>query len=254
VSRVAAERKAGRAPGTSDAVGATTMTATSGTPEAAADGGVHGSVDSENPTAAFLMPLLAILAAGMIARALSDGFEFLYPLRLLAAVVALWCYRKSYASVDLRFSWRGPAVGVVIFLVWWAFGSYLTTPQGPPAALELAPPGLKVAWIGCRLIAAVITVPLAEELAYRGYLMRRLVAARFESVPFSATRWPALAMSAVAFGVMHGAFWIPGIIAGFAYGAIVVRTGKLGEAVVAHGTTNALLAVGVLTLGRWQLW
>lgn len=249
VSRVAAERRARRASETSHAAGAPL-------PAAAAGGAaeVRASVDSENPTAAFLVPLLAILAAGMIARALSDGFEFLYPLRLLAAVVALWCYRKSYAGVDFRFSWRGPAVGVAIFLVWWAFGSYMTSPEGPPQVIEFAPPALKVAWISCRLIAALITVPLAEELAYRGYLMRRLGAARFESVSFSATRWPALAASAVAFGVMHGAFWIPGIIAGFAYGAIAMRTGKLGEAVVAHGTTNALLAAGVLTFGRWQLW
>jgi hypothetical protein len=131
-------------------------TATEGTAE------VRGSVDRDNPTAAFLVPLLAVLAAGMLARALSDGFEFLYPLRLLAAVAVLWCCRKSYANLDLRFSWRGPAVGVAIFLVWWAFASYITTPEGPPAALALAPPGLEVAWISCRSIAAVVTAPLAE--------------------------------------------------------------------------------------------
>jgi CAAX prenyl protease-like protein len=225
-----------------------------GAGERTTGGGGRGGVGSTSPTAAFLIPLLAILAAGMIARLLSEGFEFLYPLRLLAAVVALWFYRKNYASLDFRFSWRGPAVGIAIFVLWWAFGSYMTTPESRPAALELAPPGLEVAWISCRVIAAFVTVPLAEELAFRGYLMRRLVDARFESVPFSAIRWPALAASAVAFGVMHGAFWIPGIIAGFAYGAIAMRTGKLGEAVVAHGTTNALLAAGVLTFGRWQLW
>ena len=43
-----------------------------------------------NPTAAFLLPFLTILAAGMIAGAASDGFEWLYPLRFFAAAGTLW--------------------------------------------------------------------------------------------------------------------------------------------------------------------
>jgi exosortase E/protease (VPEID-CTERM system) len=235
VSRVAAERK-------------TRRTAETGAAVAAADGA------AANPTAAYLMPLLGILAAGMIAHSLSDGFEVLYPLRLLVAVLVLWLYRKSYANIDFRFSWRGPLVGAGIFMLWWAFASYLRRPEGPPVTLEVLPPALKEGWIACRVIAALITVPIAEELAYRGYLMRRVTAQHFESVALTQTRWPALAVSAVAFGATHGSFWIPGIIAGLAYGAIAMRTGKLGEAIVAHGTTNALLAAGVLLFGRWQLW
>lgn len=207
-----------------------------------------------NPTAAFLMPLLAILAAGMISHALSAGFEYLYPLRLLAALAMLWVYRKSYAAVDLRFSWRGPAVGVAVFCLWLAAAALLVHPEGAPAELSSLPEPLRAVWIALRSIAAVGTVPLAEELAFRGYLMRRLAGPRFEAVSFSAVRWPALAGSALAFGLMHGSLWLPGIVAGLAYGALVVRTGRLGEAVAAHGTTNALLAVYVLTFDRWQLW
>jgi exosortase E/protease (VPEID-CTERM system) len=241
VSRVAAERAAARAALQGGEPGEAS----------AADG---AAAATENPTAAYLMPLLGILAAGMIAHALSAGFEALYPLRLLAAVVALWLYRKSYASIDFRCSWRGPLVGVAVFVLWWAFASYTTRPEGPPMALEFLRPSLREGWIACRVIAALVTVPIAEELAYRGYLMRRVTAPQFETVPLTQTRWPALAVSAVAFGLMHGSFWIPGIIAGFAYGAVAVRTGKLGESIVAHGTTNALLAAYVLLFGRWQLW
>jgi membrane protease YdiL (CAAX protease family) len=53
---------------------------------------------------------------------------------------------------------------------------------------------------------------------------------------------------------MHGSLWLPGIAVGLAYGALAMRTGKLGESVAAHGTTNLLLAVYVLTFGQWQLW
>ncbi len=211
------------------------------------------AVDS-NPTAAYLMPLLAILAAGMIARSLSSDFESWYPLRLAAALAVLWVYRRAYAGMDFRFSWRGPVTGVLVFALWTASAAWLSTPTGEPTALSALSPGLRDAWIGCRLLAAVLTVPLAEELAYRGYLLRRLTTAEFESAPFSAARWPALALSALAFGVVHGRFWIAGTIAGLAYGALAIRTNKLGESIIAHATTNALIAAQVLLFRHWWLW
>ena len=207
-----------------------------------------------NPTAAYLMPLLAILAAGMIARSLSDDFEIWYPLRLAAAFCALWIYRRSYAGADFAFSWRGPATGVLIFAVWMASAAWLGASADVPSGLAALSPAPRGAWIGCRLIAAVVTVPLAEELAYRGYLLRRLTTAHFESAPFSAARWPALAVSALAFGIVHGRFWIAGTVAGLAYGAVAMRTNKLGEAVAAHATTNALIAAQVLLFRHWWLW
>jgi membrane protease YdiL (CAAX protease family) len=66
--------------------------------------------------------------------------------------------------------------------------------------------------------------------------------------------WYALVLSAVLFGVVHGGMWLPGIAAGLLYGAVVMRTGRIGEAVAAHATSNALLAALVLLGGQWQLW
>jgi exosortase E/protease (VPEID-CTERM system) len=209
---------------------------------------------SDNATAAYLMPLLAILAAGMIAHALSAGFELLYPLRLVAAIAVLWVYRKSYATLDWTISWRAPATGAAIAGVWFLFAHFLIPPSARPDALGVLPAPLGAAWIAARVLAATVTVPIAEELAYRGYLMRRLVDADFQSVRFDAVRWPALAVGAAAFGIMHGTLWLPGILAGLAYGAIAIKTRSIGEAVVAHATTNALLAAAVLLLDQWHLW
>jgi exosortase E/protease (VPEID-CTERM system) len=219
---------------------------------AAVQGAENATAD--NATAAYLMPLLAILAAGMIAHALSAGFEFLYPLRWIAALAALWYYRKAYSMLDWQFSWRAPAVGALIAGVWFAFAHFLIAPSARPEALWLLPAPLRAAWIGSRVLAATLTVPIAEELAYRGYLLRRLTNADFRAVRFETVRWPALAICGVAFGIMHGTMWLPAMIAGLAYGAVTIRTGRIGEAVVAHATTNALLAAAVLLFGQWQLW
>jgi len=45
-----------------------------------------------------------------------------------------------------------------------------------------------------------------------------------------------------------------GVAAGVMYGLLLRRTGRMGDAVVAHAVTNALLAGYVLIFGQWQLW
>jgi CAAX prenyl protease-like protein len=84
--------------------------------------------------------------------------------------------------------------------------------------------------------------------------MRRIVSAEFESVALQSIRWPAIAVSAAVFGLMHGGLWTAGIVAGVAYGAVAVKTGKIGESVAAHATTNMLVAIQVLLFDQWQLW
>jgi exosortase E/protease (VPEID-CTERM system) len=211
-------------------------------------------VAADNLTAVYLMPLLVILAAGSLSQAASGGWEIFYPLRLIAGSCALIVYRSKLKDLEWRWSWRGPAVGAGVFLVWMMVAQFLLPPSGMPEKLVAAPAGLRVLWITSRIAGTVLIVPIAEELAYRGYLMRRLIQADFESLPFHAVRWPALALTAVVFGLAHGALWAPGILAGLAYGLLVIRRGHLGEAVAAHATTNALIAVSVLLWGQWQLW
>jgi CAAX prenyl protease-like protein len=97
-------------------------------------------------------------------------------------------------------------------------------------------------------------VPVVEELAYRGYLLRRLVAEDFEAVSYGAVGWVPLLVTAMAFGVLYGSMWLPAVGAGVAYGLVVMRSGRLGEAVSAHVVSNLLVAAWVLTTGQWQLW
>jgi exosortase E/protease (VPEID-CTERM system) len=210
--------------------------------------------ETENPTAAYLMPLLAILAAGMIARLLSTGFEALYLLRPVAATLTLYAYRRQLAALDWRLSWRGPAVGLAAFVVWSVAAHFFTQQMTMPEALEAMPPAVRNVWIAIRIGSSVSIVPIAEELAYRGFLLRRLAAADFQSVSFRSVGPWALLASSVAFGLVHGAMWLPGIAAGLLYGTLLIRTGRLGEAVTAHATTNALVACWVVFGNQWQLW
>jgi membrane protease YdiL (CAAX protease family) len=47
---------------------------------------------------------------------------------------------------------------------------------------------------------------------------------------------------------------LAGTLAGLIYAVAFLRRGRIGDAVMAHATTNALLAVYVLLGGKWDLW
>ena len=209
---------------------------------------------SRNPTALYLLPLLAMLLTGMLSAAVSSGFEYLYALRLVAATAALvYCWPRLH-GLDWRFSWRGPAAGIVVFGLWIGAAHFLLAQAPMPAPLLGMPPLSRALWIAARLAGSLVAAPLAEELAFRGYLLRRLKDADFEAIsPASAGVW-GLIVSSVAFGLLHGTLWLPGIAAGLVYGFVFMRTGRIGEAVAAHGATNALLAGSVLAGSQWQLW
>jgi CAAX prenyl protease-like protein len=95
---------------------------------------------------------------------------------------------------------------------------------------------------------------MAEELAFRGYLARRLMDREFDQRSFRTLGLVPIAVSSSAFGLMHGAQWAVGIVAGVAYALVVKRTGRFGEAVAAHATSNLLLAAWVLGRGDWGMW
>jgi exosortase E/protease (VPEID-CTERM system) len=216
----------------------------------------HSQAQAPAPsaTAVYLAPLLAVLAAGMLSHAISSGFETWYGLRLIAAAAALALYWRALARIDWRFGWLGISSGVGVFALWLGASHLIQQPRGMPAALAGMAPGARDLRIATRVLTSVILVPVAEELAYRGYLLRRLIAENFEGVSYGAVGWIPLAVTAVAFGVLHGAMWLPGVAAGVAYGLVLMRTGRLGEAVSAHVVSNLLVAGWVLAAGQWQLW
>jgi len=213
---------------------------------------------NDNPTAAFLLPFLMTLAAGMIAGAAKEagGLERLYLLRFFAAIAMLWLFRRSYASLSWRCDWLAPAIGAVVFVIWIGLDR-LSSPfadREVSFALTVSSPAVKVTWITFRVLAAVVTVPLTQELAFRGFLMRRLLSRDFELVSFRRFSWCALLGSSVVFGFLYGGYWIAGIIAGILFGFALIRRGRIADAVLAHATANALLAAYILEYHKWHLW
>jgi len=209
-------------------------------------------------TAARLLPLLAIVATASLTTAFAAGpFDLFYPLRVAAAGAALWAFRRAYGELRWTWSWPAVAAGALGFGLWVLLVPRPVDPEAVTASWQAAlgglPPAAAALWLGLRIAGAVITAPLAEELAFRSYLTRRLMAADFARVPAGAFSWTSFLVSSALFGAMHGA-WLAGTVVGMLYALVWYRRGELADAVLAHALTNALLAAWVLATGAWWLW
>ena len=226
------------------------------TPSKAGAPELHGYSGESPAIRAYLVPFLAILAASFVSKAASGYFEWLYPLRFVAAAIAIAYFWPRLKKLDWRFGWVGPVAGVAVFLVWIAptvWSHQFAASRLGPALAALSPMG-RWTWIGFRVVAAVITVPIAEELAFRGYLARRFMSWDFDSVCSTSLTALPVALSSLAFGLMHGRQWLVGALAGLAYALALRWRGRIGDAVAAHAVTNLLLAVWVLGFGDWAQW
>ncbi len=202
------------------------------------------------PALPYLMPLVVTLLAQMVLGAFSGAFDSFYPLRALAVAVALWHFRRAYPIVLRLPRLSSLLAGVGVYCLWVALVPARSAPELDPLVHGWPTPEL---WILSRLAGAVLLAPLVEELAFRGYLLRRLQAREFRSVPLGRLTVMSCLGSSVAFGLLHSHI-LAATLAGVVYALVVWRTRGLLDAMFAHAVTNACLAVHIFIFQAWSLW
>jgi exosortase E/protease (VPEID-CTERM system) len=213
----------------------------------------QGEADIDSTASeAYLCPFMALVGITLVTGAFASGYDPLYPLSLIVTCGLLWRYRRYYDDLSWTFTPQAVAIGVAVFALWIALEPWKSSHTLPTSPVPLAGAGL-VVWVIARVLGSVFVTPLVEELAFRGYLTRRLMAADFKSVPQGTFSWPSFLVSSSLFGLLHQR-WIAGIIAGMFYAVALYGRRKLSDAVLAHATTNALIAANVLASARWSLW
>ncbi|WP_158592248.1 exosortase E/protease, VPEID-CTERM system [Noviherbaspirillum sedimenti] len=208
-------------------------------------------VDAGN---ALAIPFLVMLAATLLASAFSSDFQWLHPLRTIAtagAIVLLWKHFDLDAGAPRLFP---VLAGVLVFLLWIA----LVPPSiEADRAFSGSLFGVSVlwstAWIVLRMAGTVVVVPIAEELAFRGYVPGFFSGGDAAGQAGGPIRWAPFILSSLLFGALHS-FFVAGVIAGAVYYLVRQRTGRLWDCIVAHMTTNLLLSVHVLVSGHWSYW
>jgi exosortase E/protease (VPEID-CTERM system) len=223
----------------------------------------------ENYAATHLIPFLCLVAMGLATSAISPDATW-HPVKIIVAAGALYFCRGSLG----RFLWpRATTPGVPpTTALWWATCVALLTatawllssalPGSPlsSAGRDLIPHFAGTAsgrlagvvWWSLRIVGAVLVVPVSEELAFRGYVIRRLTSPDVELVQWANVSTIALVVQAILFGVLHPQHMLAGTFAGVAYGWLGRRT-RCGYApVLAHALTNAIVLTAAAATGRWD--
>jgi len=208
------------------------------------------------PVAAHLMPQLALIATALVTGLFSHGLDGYYGLRVIAVFAALYAQRRSLPRLSWPASWHAPVIGLL------ALGSWLwLAPR--PSAHDIADFKGQIAalgtpwstlWLMLRLLGACVAVPIAEELAFRGFLLRRVIAANFDAVDKMRVTPLALVVSSAAFAALHPHAQHASLVAGFAYAFAQRARGLTADAIVAHAVTNLGLALCVLVGDAYWLW
>jgi exosortase E/protease (VPEID-CTERM system) len=201
---------------------------------------------------ALLLPFIALMASSVVAAAFAPNDQWLYALKVVAVGGVLLYFRDVYLELSRSISLLSVAAGLAVGIAW-----IITDPQrGETAALGVwlgaLPPLLAALWLTLRALGSVVLVPLAEELAFRGYLHRVLIARRFETVPYGQFSWLALVVSTVAFGLVHQR-WLAAMAAGAVYALLMYRSGRLSDPIAAHMASNAAIMFWAVAAGQWSL-
>jgi exosortase E/protease (VPEID-CTERM system) len=208
-----------------------------------------------NAAAPYLAPFLAVLATGMMTTAFSAEFDYCYPVRLLVGGAVLYHYRRFYSGLGWPCSCPGAAIGAGVFVLWMAVDRLQVQPgigSAFPEALAGMGQWWAMSWLLVRMAGYVVLTPVVEELAFRGYLNSRLSGNHCQEI--GQFTWLSFLLSSLLFGLSHQGHWLAGSMAGMGYALALYRRRNLMDAVLAHATTNALIAGYVLLTERWSLW
>jgi exosortase E/protease (VPEID-CTERM system) len=201
---------------------------------------------------ALLLPFMALMATSILASMFAPHDEWLYVVKVVAVSATLWCFRDVYASFATRVSPLAIAVGIGVGVVWIATQPADDTGGALAAWLTTLPVWVAAVWVACRALGAIILVPITEELAFRGYFQRLLVARDFWRVAPGHFTWLSFVATSVLFGIMHQR-WVAGALAGAIYALLVYRSNRLSDAIGAHMASNAVIVAWAILAREWTL-
>jgi uncharacterized protein len=226
--------------------------------------------DNLRPMVAYVLPMAVFLGlTGLESwQPVRPFYPVVYTIKILIVTLTWWYFRNEYPTFDRRGWLLGCLTGLFGVLAWVGLsqlaldsllGTHLPDWLSPEERAgynpfsELSHPFTQWAFIAIRLFGLAVTVPLVEEVFWRGFLMRFLIDSDFVSVPLGQfTPFSFLGVT-ILFTLAH-----PELLAASVWCAainvLLYRTRNLWSCIFAHSTTNALLGLYILYSGNWTFW
>ncbi len=213
----------------------------------------------QTPIHARVAPFVIFVALTACQGQLVESSRYwIYALKTILGAWMIWAVRPAVEEMKWKFSVEALLVGVGVFVAWVGLDSLYPKlseagkPWNPNVEFGEGSP-MAMAVIATRILGSSLIVPPIEEIFYRSFIYRYMVDQDFMKVGLSAKSWKALAITAGVFGFAHHE-WLAGILCGLAYQWLVLRKGRLGDAITAHAITNFLLGIWVVWKGAWNFW
>lgn len=223
-----------------------------------------------------VVPFAVFLLIGSLSGKFFAGSEYwIYALKTLVVAGLVWALRGRLPEMRWTVSLPAVAVGIAVAVLWIGLDgripslsalydrfSTLWTGKAPapetmdppwnPLAFFRDAPALGWAFVAVRVVGRSVLVPMVEEVFYRSFLYRMVVRPDFESVSMGHWHPRAFAVTCLLFGLSHPGQWLPAILCAALYQGLVLRHRRLGDAMLAHGVTNAIISGYAIATGNWQ--
>jgi exosortase E/protease (VPEID-CTERM system) len=203
-------------------------------------------------TVSHLLPFVALMIGSIAMSVAAPHDRPVYVLKAVLVATALWICWRTYEKWNAALPAMSVSAGLLVGIAWIATSPTEETGHDLGRWLSEIGPWLAAGWLIVRGIGTIVLVPIAEELAFRGFLYRRLISRDFHLVGLTAFSWVALVVSSLLFGALHER-WLAGALAGAIFALIMLRSGRLGDAILAHATANALIFAWALAFRQWSL-
>lgn len=213
---------------------------------------------------AYFLPMGIFLALVWVGGQWPSAYVASYAARVVLVAAALAVLWRHYTPVRWNAWWLGVIVGVIGIFQW--VGMQLWLQQhfdhfkpsegffNPEQTFGWGTGGFW-AFVALRLAGAVLVVPVMEELFWRDWLWRTILAPNdFKLAGVGEWDWKAYLIVSGMFAAVHGNWWLTSIVWALMVGALLVYTKSLGACILAHAVTNLLLAGYVLYTRDWSFW
>ena len=213
---------------------------------------------------AYALPMGIFLVLTWVGGTWPATYPATYVGKTIATAVALFLLRGHFTRIVWRYWWLGILVGIVGIVQWVGMETLILQywPHYPRMSHEPYDPfahfhSAAGAWsfIAVRIAGATLLVPVMEELFWRDFLWRTIIAPNdFKLAHIGEWDPAAFFVVALIFGAGVHIEWMTAIGWGLMIGLLLLVTRSLGACIIAHAVTNGLLGVYVLYTHQWQWW
>ncbi|HUB26401.1 MAG TPA: CAAX prenyl protease-related protein [Tepidisphaeraceae bacterium] len=213
---------------------------------------------------AYVAPMACFLLFTWVGGTWPSLFAASYLVKTILTAILLWLLWPAYTRISWRFIALGVLAGVLGVIQWVGMEQLLLShwPNYPRMHHDVfnpfqhfATPAEAWSFIAIRWAGATLLVPVMEELFWRDFLWRMVLAPNdFKLAAVGEWDLSAFLIVAVAFGAGVHIEWMTAIVWGLMIGLLLIWTKSLGACIVMHGVTNFLLGAYVLHTGQWLFW